>query len=180
VTLLAKGELTGPRGTGSRRTVELSAAGRAGTPDQVGTVGALLIGPYGGLITGSDFLMDGGLPSTGKISPLKRATSTMIGNESNASTKGNPLLRALARWENEGGRLDAHWAERAASIQEEEHLLNCLGVAVIKCWNDLPVEVQRELFTKAASLCEPLHTTELKEQIARFLTATRICNGRLS
>jgi hypothetical protein len=33
---------------------------RAGTPDEVGAVGALLMGPDGGLITGSDFLMDGG------------------------------------------------------------------------------------------------------------------------
>jgi len=93
----------------------------------------------------------------------------MMGNESKASTKDNPLVRALARWENEGGSLDADWAERAASIQEEEHILHCLGVAVIKCWNNLPVEVQRELFTNAASLSEPLHTAELKEQIARFL-----------
>ena len=36
-------------------------AGRAGTPDEVGTVGALLMGQDGGFITGSDFLMDGGV-----------------------------------------------------------------------------------------------------------------------
>lgn len=35
--------------------------GRAGTPDEVGAVGALLMGPDGGFITGSDFLMDGGV-----------------------------------------------------------------------------------------------------------------------
>src|SRR5829696_432573 len=61
VTPLAKDELTGPRGAGYRRMIELSAAGRAGTPDEVGTVGALLMGPDGGFITGSDFLMDGGV-----------------------------------------------------------------------------------------------------------------------
>jgi NAD(P)-dependent dehydrogenase (short-subunit alcohol dehydrogenase family) len=61
VTPLAKDELTGPRGTGYRRMIEVSAAGRAGTPDEVGTVGALLMGPDGGFITGSDFLMDGGV-----------------------------------------------------------------------------------------------------------------------
>jgi hypothetical protein len=38
-----------------------STAGRAGTPDKVGTVGALLMGPDGAFITGSDFLMDGGV-----------------------------------------------------------------------------------------------------------------------
>jgi NAD(P)-dependent dehydrogenase (short-subunit alcohol dehydrogenase family) len=61
MTPLAKDELTGPRGEGYRRMIESSAAGRAGTPDEVGTVGALLMGPDGGFITGSDFLMDGGV-----------------------------------------------------------------------------------------------------------------------
>jgi NAD(P)-dependent dehydrogenase (short-subunit alcohol dehydrogenase family) len=61
ITPLAKDELTGPRGAGYRRMIEGSAAGRAGTPDEVGTVGALLMGPDGGFITGSDFLMDGGV-----------------------------------------------------------------------------------------------------------------------
>ncbi len=41
-----------------------SVAGRAGTPDEVGSVGALLMGPDGGFITGSDFLMDGGVTAT--------------------------------------------------------------------------------------------------------------------
>lgn len=61
ITPLAKDELTGPRGEGYRRMIEVSAAGRAGTPDEVGTVGALLMGPDGGFITGSDILMDGGV-----------------------------------------------------------------------------------------------------------------------
>ena len=39
----------------------LAVAKRAGTPDDVGAVGALLMGPEGGCITGSDFLMDGGV-----------------------------------------------------------------------------------------------------------------------
>jgi NAD(P)-dependent dehydrogenase (short-subunit alcohol dehydrogenase family) len=61
ITPLAKDELTGPRGEGYRRMIELSAAGRAGTPDEVGNLAALLMGPDGAFITGSDFLMDGGV-----------------------------------------------------------------------------------------------------------------------
>ncbi len=61
MTPLAKDELGGPRGAGYRRMIEGSMAGRAGTPDEVGTVGALLMGSDGGFITGSDFLMDGGV-----------------------------------------------------------------------------------------------------------------------
>lgn len=61
MTPLAKDELTGPRGEGYRRMIEVSAAGRAGTPDEVANVAALLMGPDSGFITGSDFLMDGGV-----------------------------------------------------------------------------------------------------------------------
>jgi NAD(P)-dependent dehydrogenase (short-subunit alcohol dehydrogenase family) len=60
-TPLAKDEFSGPRGPGYRRMIELSAAGRVGTPDEVANVAALLMGPDGGFITGSDFLMDGGV-----------------------------------------------------------------------------------------------------------------------
>jgi len=63
ITPLAKDELTGPRGEGYRRMIEASAMGRAGTPDEVAAVGALLMGPDGGFITGSDILMDGGVTS---------------------------------------------------------------------------------------------------------------------
>jgi NAD(P)-dependent dehydrogenase (short-subunit alcohol dehydrogenase family) len=72
ITPLAKDELTGPRGEGYRRMIEMSAAGRAGTPDEVGTVGALLMGPDGGFITGSDILMDGGVTAAywyGELAP---------------------------------------------------------------------------------------------------------------
>jgi NAD(P)-dependent dehydrogenase (short-subunit alcohol dehydrogenase family) len=72
VTPLAKDEFSGPRGEGYRRMIAVSAAGRAGTPDEVGTVGALLMGPDGGFITGSDFLMDGGVTAAywyGELAP---------------------------------------------------------------------------------------------------------------
>jgi NAD(P)-dependent dehydrogenase (short-subunit alcohol dehydrogenase family) len=61
LTPLARDELSGPRGEGYRRMISLSAAGRCGTPDEVGAVAALLMGPEGTFITGSDFLMDGGV-----------------------------------------------------------------------------------------------------------------------
>jgi NAD(P)-dependent dehydrogenase (short-subunit alcohol dehydrogenase family) len=72
ITPLANDELKGPRGDGYRRMMNLSAAGRAGTPDEVGTVGALLMGPDGAFITGSDFLMDGGVTASywfGELAP---------------------------------------------------------------------------------------------------------------
>jgi NAD(P)-dependent dehydrogenase (short-subunit alcohol dehydrogenase family) len=62
-TPLARDELTGPRGAGYRR-MPLSPVGRGGTPDEVATVAALLLGPDGGFITGSDVLMDGGVTAS--------------------------------------------------------------------------------------------------------------------
>lgn len=72
ITPLAKDELTGPRGEGYRRMIDISAAGRAGTPDEVGSVGALLMSQDGAFITGSDFLMDGGVTAAywyGELAP---------------------------------------------------------------------------------------------------------------
>jgi len=75
MTPLAKDELSGPRGEGYRRMIEGSVARRAGTPDEVGAVGALLMGPDGGFITGSDFLMDGGVTAAywyGDVAEVRR------------------------------------------------------------------------------------------------------------
>ena len=72
ITPLAMDELTGPRGEGYRRMLEQSPAGRAGTPDEVATVATLLMGPEGTFITGSDFLMDGGVTESyffGELAP---------------------------------------------------------------------------------------------------------------
>jgi NAD(P)-dependent dehydrogenase (short-subunit alcohol dehydrogenase family) len=61
ITPLAKDELSGPRGDGYRKMITSCAVGRAGTPDEVGNVANLLMGQDGAFITGSDFLMDGGV-----------------------------------------------------------------------------------------------------------------------
>lgn len=72
ITPLAKDELSGPRGPGYQRMIDRCPAGRAGTPDEIGSVGALLMGPDGAFITGSDFLMDGGVTAAywfGELAP---------------------------------------------------------------------------------------------------------------
>jgi NAD(P)-dependent dehydrogenase (short-subunit alcohol dehydrogenase family) len=72
ITPLAVDELTGPRGAGYRRMIELSPAGRAGTPDEVATLAALLMSPDAGFITGSDILIDGGVTASyfyGELTP---------------------------------------------------------------------------------------------------------------
>ena len=52
---------------------------------------------------------------------------------------------------------------------DEEHILRCLGGALIMQWNTLPTKLQKELFDNAGAMGELLQTEELRGQIARFL-----------
>ena len=55
------------------------------------------------------------------------------------------------------------------TLAEEQHILRCLGAALIMQWNTLRTELQRELFDNAGSMGEPLDSDTLRGQIARFL-----------
>ena len=60
VTPLAHDEIHGERAEFYQNMLKKMPAGRAGTPDEVAALAALIMGPEGGFITGSDFLIDGG------------------------------------------------------------------------------------------------------------------------
>jgi NAD(P)-dependent dehydrogenase (short-subunit alcohol dehydrogenase family) len=60
MTPLAWDELNGQRAQFYRDMLAKTPAGRAGTPDEVAALAALIMGPECGSITGSDFLIDGG------------------------------------------------------------------------------------------------------------------------
>jgi hypothetical protein len=64
---------------------------------------------------------------------------------------------------------DAGIAAGSALANEEEHVLRCLGAALIMQWNTLPTKLQRELFDNASIMGELLDTASLRGQIARFL-----------
>jgi hypothetical protein len=97
----------------------------------------------------------------------------MPDTETKTRNVGNQLAGAVAGWESEGGASQPasrrNCDERASLTGDEEHILQCLGAAVIVQWNELPTRIQRQLFDHAASVGEPRYTTQLKEQIARFL-----------
>jgi len=59
--------------------------------------------------------------------------------------------------------------DSTAVAEIEEHVLRCLGAAVIMQWNTIPTKLQRELFDTAGSLGDVLQTLTLRGQIARFL-----------
>ena len=67
---------------------------------------------------------------------------------------------------------------RAVLVDEHEHVLRCLGAAVMMRWSTLPTKLQRELFDHAGSLDDfdrdgsigdPKQPTTLKRRIARSL-----------
>jgi NAD(P)-dependent dehydrogenase (short-subunit alcohol dehydrogenase family) len=58
LTPLVMDELNGRGGEGYQRMIKASAAGRVGTPDEIGTAAAFLMGRDGAFITGADLLID--------------------------------------------------------------------------------------------------------------------------
>ena len=54
-------ELASPVGDGMRAMIAMSATGRIGTPDDITSAAAFLLGPDASFITGTDLLVDGGV-----------------------------------------------------------------------------------------------------------------------
>jgi len=96
--------------------MDLCPAGRAGTPDEVGTVGALLMGADGAFITGSDFLMDGGvtaayclansLRAEGKTRHIAFQPKQPLLGTVNISTSGNNAIASSLYRRNNHGNAD--------------------------------------------------------------------------
>lgn len=61
MTPLAMDELNSPAGAAYQQMIQASAAGRVGTPDEIGATAAFLMGRDGAFITGTDLLIDGGV-----------------------------------------------------------------------------------------------------------------------
>jgi hypothetical protein len=64
---------------------------------------------------------------------------------------------------------DTDQPEVVTLAKQEEHILRCLGAALILQWNTLPKKLQRELFDNAGSMGELMETAKLRANIARFL-----------
>ena len=104
-----------------------------------------------------------------EIRDLKRLEQSFLSLAQNEDWLANNLSKIIRSQ-------DVLAAENAgANVAEptvpevEEHILRCLGAAVIMQWNAIPKKLQRDLFDTAGSLGEVLRTAELRGQIARFL-----------
>ena len=94
-----------------------------------------------------------------KYQDLSDGFSSLAENEARAAGNPDKTLQAL----------DEEQADDATLAAEEEHVLRCLGAAVIMQWNTIPTKLRREFFDTAGSMGELLATAELRGQIARFL-----------
>lgn len=77
ITPLANDELNGPRGDNYKKMLDLSPAGRAGTPDEVGDLCEFLMSSRGRFITGTDILIDGGTTASYWYGDLQYMRNTM-------------------------------------------------------------------------------------------------------
>ena len=90
---------------------------------------------------------------------LEQSFTVLADNEQWLADNHNNTIR--------GAKIDR--PDSAALAKEEEHVLRCLGAALILQWTTLPKKLRRELFDSAGSLGELLETVELRAKIARFL-----------
>jgi len=66
-TPMGRQELASPVGDGMRAMIAASATGRLGTPDDIASATAFLLGPDASFITGTDLLVDGGVIAAIKV-----------------------------------------------------------------------------------------------------------------
>jgi NAD(P)-dependent dehydrogenase (short-subunit alcohol dehydrogenase family) len=68
-TPMSQQELASPVGDGMRGMIAMSATGRLGTPEDIASATAFLLGPDASFITGTDLLVDGGVIAAMKAGP---------------------------------------------------------------------------------------------------------------
>jgi len=64
------------------------------------------------------------------------------------------MTAALDQWEGEGGAQVSLWAlrfEADALGAGDRHILERLGAAMVSSWNELPTNIQRTVFQRAAA-----------------------------
>lgn len=102
-----------------------------------------------------------------KLQQSKRTFSTLADNEEWLKDNYDRMVHPV--------ELPAPYGRPKPSVlstpdaESEEHILRCLGAAVIMSWSTIPTKLQRELFDTAGSMGDLLSSVELRGQIARFL-----------
>jgi hypothetical protein len=109
-------------------------------------------------------------PKVDELKAMERSFTTLADNEDWLAHNYKNMVYA----EDQDGTYGDLLARKAEPVDdalagEEQHVLRCLGAAVIMQWNTLPKKLQRELFDNASSVGDLLETKALRGKIARFL-----------
>lgn len=75
-TPMAQKEMASPIGAGYRAMIDASVTKRVGTPDEIASAAAYLLGPDAAFVTGSDLLIDGGVIAALRGGRLKLEVGT--------------------------------------------------------------------------------------------------------
>jgi hypothetical protein len=100
---------------------------------------------------------------------LERSFTVLADNEQWLTDNYNQTVRATAHV----------GATEVTLAAEEEHILRCLGAALIMQWNTLPRKLQRELFDNASSMGDLSSIVSLRGQVARFLHKHKDSEGEI-
>jgi hypothetical protein len=95
----------------------------------------------------------------------KASFNALAENEDWLATNFDKIIRSQDIQDDGAGKP----VDRESVAETEEHILRCLGAAVIMQWNTIPTKLQRELFDTAGSMGDVLKSAALRAQIARFL-----------
>ena len=110
-----------------------------------------------------------GQPESRKLQQLQERHDALADNEQELADNYESALNVA----------EQDRARGVALAAEEEHVLRCLGAAIIMQWNALPKTLQREIFDTAGSVAKLLETAALRGQIARFLHKHKNDSGRM-
>jgi hypothetical protein len=94
-----------------------------------------------------------------ELSDLEKSFTTLADNEEWLSENHKSTVQSSA----------VEVPGAPALEQQEEHLLRCLGAALIMQWDALPSNIRRQLFDSAGTMSDAVGVMSLRERIARFL-----------
>jgi hypothetical protein len=104
-----------------------------------------------------------------EIRHFRQLEQSFLALAQNEDWLANDLDKIIRSQDAEAAESAGEQSGRGTAGDIEEHILRCLGAAIMMHWNTLPTKLQRELFDTAGSMGELLRTAELRGQIARFL-----------
>ena len=105
----------------------------------------------------------------GEIRDLKRLEHSFLSLAQNEDWLADNLDKIVRSQDGRATEYPGEKINGRTASEIEEHILRCLGAAVMLHWGTISTTLRRELFDTAGSMGSLLRTSELRGQIARFL-----------